>query len=343
MSAAPPIRFVVPKGDTWRDLMTDDPPPPVEAIADRFIDAIDVWVVQTCTQLRSRGFDARLAETFAPGVINVTSYDALSPKRRTWDFFIVCAQHDRPRPELCDVRIVQNMAQIQDDTDHYIPHWPQPGLKPRDPARGDRIENLTYKGLRTNLSAPFRDEHFLHQLDALGMTLATSDRERGERHDGKGATIDWTDYREADLVLAVRQMPEAQLDTKPPTKLINAWLAGTPAILGVESAYRQLRESDLDYIEVASPDDVIDAITRLRRDPTRYRAMIEHGRQRAASFGADATAHRWDELLTGPVRTSYEQWCRGTSLVRAPRFAARAVRHVLNARRRLRDLQAASR
>ena len=38
---------------------------------------------------------------------------------------------------------------------------------------------------------------------------------------------------------------------KPPSKLFNSWLAGVPAVLGHESAYRAERRSDLDYIEVS--------------------------------------------------------------------------------------------
>ena len=34
----------------------------------------------------------------------------------------------------------------------FIPHWPQPNLIPRDPARGDRFETLAYFGDSQNLA-----------------------------------------------------------------------------------------------------------------------------------------------------------------------------------------------
>ena len=45
-----------------------------------------------------------------------------------------------------------------------------------------------------------------------------------------------------------------------PSKLINAWLAGCPGILGPESAFQQLRESELDYIEARTVDDIVNAV-----------------------------------------------------------------------------------
>jgi len=303
------VRFVVPGGARWRDLMGADDPPDPDALATRFINAEDVWVVQTFVQLRRRGLAVELAETFDPRTINVASYVGLKPKLPLWRSFILACQHDRARPALCDARVVQNRANVRGPEDHYIPHWPQPGLTPRDPARGDAVRTLTFKGAFDNLAPAYRSDAFLSELRALGVRLVTSDREDKLSRENASGAIDWTDYREADLVLAVREMSPAKLDTKPPTKLINAWLAGTPALLSRESAYEQLRESDLDYIEVASPREAIAAVRRLQDEPGRYRAMIERGLARGREFDADATARRRRDPPPGPTARPRRRRC----------------------------------
>ena len=287
--------------------------------------------MQTYLRVARAGVDAGLADRFDPGAINVTSFAGLSLRPKLWKHFVVCAQHDRPRPARCHARVVQNKAGVKTEHDHYMPHWPQPGLKPRDPGRGDRIRTLCFKGALTNLGPAYRDPAFLRALEGLGVALDTSDRADKLARDA----VDWTDYREADLVLAVRDQPPAKLDTKPPTKLINAWLAGTPALLGPESAYRQLRDSDLDYIEVRSPEDALEAVRALQADPARYRAMIEHGARRGAEFNAEATTRRWTDLLTGPIAEQHAAWRAAGPLARAarrPGHLAAGLRHALNVR-----------
>ncbi len=325
------VHFVLPARHAWDDLLDNAPPPDPDAVAKRFINAVDVWVVQTYLHLRAAGKTATISTGFQPDAINVTSYAGLRPGLPLWKCFVVCAQHDRPRPALCHARVVQNKAGVQGAEDHYIPHWPQPGLQPRDPGRADAIRTLTFKGALDNLSPPYRDQAFLDELEKLGVTLETSDRADKL---ARGA-VDWTDYREADLVLAVREAPKAKLDTKPPTKLINAWLAGTPALLGPESAYEQLRESELDYLEVRSPEDVIRAVESLRREPERYRAMIEHGARRGQGFNAEATTRRWTELLEGPIAEAFVRWRSASAPAKMLRLAGHpfvVARHAMQAR-----------
>src|SRR5436309_1927650 len=84
---------------------------------------------------------------------------------------------------------------------------------------------------------------------------------------------------DAVLVLAVR--PEGRSTNKPASKLVNAWLAGVPALLGPEIAYRELRRSELDYCEVSSLAEAQAAVDRLLGDPGLYNAMVENGRARA--------------------------------------------------------------
>ena len=109
--------------------------------------------------------------------------------------------------------------------------------------------------------------------------------------------IDWPDFREADLILAVRPGGRHRATNKPASKLVNAWLAGVPALLGPEVAYRDLRRSELDYFEVASVGEALAAVDRLLGDPDLYSAMVENGRARSVDFTAEAIVPRWGKLL----------------------------------------------
>jgi hypothetical protein len=117
---------------------------------------------------------------------------------------------------------------------------------------------------------------------------------------GRDTTVDalrWSDFHDVDLVLAVRPADPRGHTGKPAAKLYNAWLAGVPALLGAEPAYRELRTSDLDYFEVDSVGPALAAIDRLRTEPALYREMVAHGRARAQAFTAEAILPLWVDLL----------------------------------------------
>ena len=194
-----------------------------------------------------------------------------------------------------DFEIVQNLATDDGRRRHFVPHWSQPGLLPRDPQRGDRLETVAFKGNLENLNPPFRTAAWHDLLRARGITFDCDavpfSPERAARE-----ALQWTDYRSVDAILAVRP-PRIDLRGKPAAKLYNAWLAGAPALLGREPAYREIRRSPLDYLEVDSVEEARQAIDRLRDEPGLYRAMVENGHRRGADYAPAATLAAWRELL----------------------------------------------
>src|SRR2546423_6272833 len=101
------------------------------------------------------------------------------------NYYVVATQSDSPRPEICHHRVVQNpFGVVTPATDHFIPHWPQPGLLKRDASRGERIEHLCFKGARSNLYPGFRSSEFLAQLKDIGVELLYDIKE--ERADDGG-------------------------------------------------------------------------------------------------------------------------------------------------------------
>jgi len=263
------------------------------------------WIVQTYLQLKCRGLDVRLVSHFVPGAICVVSREELMKRRLMqslpFQSYLVVCQQDRPRPFICQHRIVQNRLNVLTDRDHYMLHWSQPDLQVRDPQRGAHIKNLVFKGRWYYLPDAYKNDEFITQLNEIGIQFKTTP-------DYQVDLREWTDYTEADVLLAVRQKADLYLESKPPTKLINAWMAGCPALLGPEPAYQELRQSELDYIEVNSPAEVIQALQRLQAEPKLYRAMIENGWQRSQPFVPDQLATQWRDLLAGPIAKGYEQW-----------------------------------
>ena len=57
-----------------------------------------------------------------------------------------------------------------------MPHWPQPGLLPRLKERGNRIENMVFKGRKLNLYHEFRSPEFRASLASLGVSLTIDDK-----------------------------------------------------------------------------------------------------------------------------------------------------------------------
>jgi hypothetical protein len=78
--------------------------------------------------------------------------------------YVVGVQYDCPRPEICEQRVVLNELVVQDNTDHFMQHWPHPTLKPRNRSRGTKVETMVFKGSILNLAYPFQDPSFSAQL-----------------------------------------------------------------------------------------------------------------------------------------------------------------------------------
>lgn len=192
---------------------------------------------------------------------------------------------------------------------HYIPHWPEPGLKPRLPS--PRFANITFLGFISQFASELGDPDWGTTLRTLGLnwvprieSFQYNDPAHYRIGDGS-----WSDLSDIDSVVAVRQFtPYPTFDHKPPSKLINCWLAGIPAILGAESAYRSLYRTELDYIEVHSKEEVVEALVRLKGNPDLRSAVVENGLKRSREFCAGAVAERWIHFLEDVAIPTYYSW-----------------------------------
>jgi hypothetical protein len=259
-----------------------------------------VWILQTYLRLAAAGHPVDLSDR--PLESGIVVYHAKHAEWLLRDWYrwtgsiLVGVRADHSESHLADFEVLQNRVWEDATRRFFVPMWPQPALVPRDPARGERVERVAFKGFKASLHPDFAGPGLAAALRARGIEFVQDAVDyRGPATDTRG--VQWRDYREIDAVLARRRDDAVGNTGKPAAKLYNAWRAGVPALLGPEPAYRELCHHTLDYIEVASVEEAVAAIDRLRQEPALYRAMVEHGRQRAREFSPEAVLEMWVDLL----------------------------------------------
>ncbi len=268
------------------------------------------WTLQTYLYLNDHGFPCQLIETMPDKGIVVTHRDYLEdsfqPGRK---LLLVCLRADVDRHPYAQIHVVQNPHQaipkrsMELWESHFIPHWPQPAIIPRDPDRGDTFENVTFLGNEINLVPEFREQTWYDQLQALGLKF----QKKLNHHE-------WHDYSTTDVILAIRSMGvDNEWQGKPASKLYSAWHSGVPAILGYESAFRAERKSELDYLEATSLEEVISALSRLRDNPQLRHQMTKNGWMRAEQTQPDVMVKKWQDFLTTIAVPAYRDWCAMTN------------------------------
>jgi hypothetical protein len=119
----------------------------------------------------------------------------------------------------------------------------------------------------------------------------------------------WNDMSAVDVLLAVRSFDGQTYDKKPPSKLINGWLAGVPVIAGGDSAYSQIGTPQRDYIVVDNERETIAAIKNLKENRQRYEELVSSGREKAKLFSRAHVADAW-QMTLGELDRRYDSWRR---------------------------------
>ncbi len=279
---------------------------------------IYAWTLQTYLRLKEAGFDCELSQQIPDeGIVlfhsHVLQGASLKPGPRQ---LFVCLKAEAPSHVYAQLHVVQNPVEAA-YCRVFMPHWPQPGLLPRDAQREDRFETVAFVGHPNSLDPEFQSPIWQERLAQLGLQWRPVCH--GE-NDDENLDNRWHDYREIDVIVAVRSFdPRMHWQTqnfcnKPATKLYNAWLAGVPAILGCDSAYWAERQSSLDYLEVKSFSQVLEQLARLRDDANLRQAMVAHGYQRAQAYTPQAITQRWVSFLNSVAVPAYEYWCQQPEL-----------------------------
>ncbi len=300
-----PVHFVCPNDKLWLELQGGEfPAMSVERLTECSGGILNSWIVRTYYQLGRAGAPVTTSSRPRRDAINIVSVSAFGRRDRLMDAFIVIPRGDFHKPKLANFVIEQNRLENETDTSASIPHWPQPGIIKRDPSRGCRIEKISFKGRTHNLDEEFRSQAFIDALSKLDIKLEL------DSFEGIWSPHSWNDYYECDAVLAVRNIRGSTAKSKPASKLVNAWLANVVPLLGPEPAYQELRRSSLDYIEIYSAKDAIEALKYLKDNPTVFSKIIENGDQRSHEFTEEKITRIWIDALNGPVSEAFERWKR---------------------------------
>jgi hypothetical protein len=257
------------------------------------------WTVQTFQWLHESGLNCQLTNQLPTEGILVAHRKSLPrnfvppPK-----VLFVCLRADATFHPFAHLHIVLTQRAVSRwYPSAYMPHWPQPGLIPRDPARGDRWENAAFFGDHACIAREMQSDQWTSTLRELKLNWQHVPPEK------------WHDFSEVDVVVAIRDfVGKHHYANKPATKLFNAWHAGVPAVLGRESAYREQRQNDLDYLEAATLADLLAALRCLRDHPDLRRSMVAHGRQRARETDPAVIVARWRDFFATVATPAYEKW-----------------------------------
>lgn len=201
------------------------------------------------------------------------------------------------RPFISDIEILHNGKYANGIDSFFIPNWPQPGIIPRNPSRGNNIINIVFKGGLGSLDSQFTSSEWYEQLSRrnINFIMHTEKTKSSE-------VPEWHNYEDNDLVLAVRPQFDGGLRSdKPAVKLINSWHAGCPSLLGKEYAFREIRKSEHDYIEVTNVKEAIAAIDQLNKYPHKYEMMIHNCKKRAAEYSYENIGNLWIDLLYNKI------------------------------------------
>ena len=339
----PPIYFYLPSYNQFERDLPRSPETSWEWMFERgkpeynLSDGEYAWSLQTFLQLQARSFPCQITATMPEKGIVITHRINLPLNFKPGpELLLICLQADKAPHPFAQLSVVLTHQALHTQYSflgdihapklrskssqplegyYFMRHWPIPGLIPRNPARGDRFENVVFLGVGRSLAPELKTDFWKQSIKELGLNW--SFRGPGKRGEG------WKDFGDIDVVFAVRRFEcFDNFAWKPATKLFNAWHAGVPAILGWESAYQAERKSDLDYLEVKTVEEALAALKRLRDDVPFRTSIVENGRQRAHETQPEILAQQWIEFLTEVAVPAYDRWC-SNSVLHQKRFFLR--------------------
>ncbi len=298
-----PLHFVCPDHLIWAELagLPRGGRISEERLSELSKRPVECWILRSYHELRAFGDEVSVGPHTRRGAVNIAHVFDFGRKMRLNLDFLVLTQGDGYRSALANFNIRQNGLEANSSAQDWVPHWLQPGIKPRKTERGNTLRSVAYRGHPANLVDDISGADFASTLAKRGVTF---DSGIGP----EGVDSAWNDYTEVDALVAVRNATVEDLHNKPASKLVNAWAAGVPAILGPEPAYQELRRSQLDFIEVSNAREAIAAIDWLKANPDKYQSMVRNGLERVRDFSTEKLALRWVKMLDGPIARAFSAW-----------------------------------
>jgi hypothetical protein len=264
-----------------------------------------IWTWLTYTRVKQAGVECELTDTFPRQGIVVSAACSVPLMLRTPPQVChVCAVADAPPRFYPQIQVLQNVEQLRQYSSSFaipslqhIPHWAQPDLVPREQGRGETFVNIGFVGAKNQMAPELISAAANERFAELGLRWMAVHK-------------DFNDYSKIDCLVGIRSFDGRSYDFKPASKLVNAWLAGVPAVLGPESAFRAAGKPGEDYLEAASLDDLFTALRTLKQKPTLRAKLVSSGREKMKSYSDEAITKKWVDLLTIHAPAVHTRWCR---------------------------------
>lgn len=263
-------------------------------------------ILQTYWELKDRDYPCVLTDSVPKEGIVIFHNDSynpcIKPGRR---LLLIYVRADKPPIPNSQLNVVPNKFLERNEKtyglwkNYYIPHWLQPNLIPRDKSRGNRFKNIAYIGTRGNLCKELKNKIFEDTLKSLGLHFYIIPLEK------------WNDFSNIDAILSVRffkGFSSKYIINKTPQKLFNAWAGHVPAILDSDKCYKEERKSKLDYIQVETFQETIEAIKLLQKNPELRRLMSENGKIRSQELSSEKICDKWQLFLNEIAIPEYYIW-----------------------------------
>lgn len=288
-----------------------------------------IWEWATHFHLKNAGRDVRLTDQMPnEGIVQVSACIYPLLQKPPADVLLIDTLADSPPRFYSHVHVSQNPCQHKDFHSilrfpiwRHINIWPQPGIVPRNPVRGERFEQIGFFGHYDQLEPSLISDEFKKQMRARGLTLKVIDR-------------DFTDYSDIDAVIAIRDFTGNPQLHKPSSKLINGWTGGVPVLCTNETAFTAIRQSSLDFIEVNSADELLAGFDKLKANPELVKQMVANGRQRVQNFSQEKILNDWEKLLFDDAQQYYKEWRKKSKLEKqaffTDAFVSRSFRSAKN-------------
>ena len=253
------------------------------------------WLLQAYLILKNySSLNISCSNRFEEDCINLIHSDDLIRLKGTAKNFIVCVKGDFPRRKWAHYHIVQNKNELAQNCS-YIPLWVQPGLVKRNSERKG-ITTVAYAGQTWNGNLAGSPEAWTKLFQPHGIEFVNLPT--GACHD----------LSNIDALIGIRSFDTNPYNSKPPSKLINAWHAHIPFIGGHDSAFKQVGEPGEDYLLTKTQDEVLQAVLTLRDQPELYQTLVNNGAVKCKNYSHEKIVKEWEQTLEGPVLERYHKW-----------------------------------
>lgn len=273
------------------------------------------WCLQAYLILSERkNVDVLCSNRLREDCINIIHSAQLLAAKGKPSHFIVCVRADFPKRIWAHYHLVQNKNQLSSNTS-LIPLWLQPGLIKRNRNRNG-VGRIAYAGQTFNGNLAGTVDTWKKLFEPYNLDFVSL------------PSGDCSDLSSIDILIGIRSFDSRAYNTKPPSKLINAWHADIPFIGGNDSAFKQVGVPMEDYLIAQSPQEVVDAVLLLRDNPDLYSKLVHNGEVKATKYTTATIAEAWENILSGSVLKRYEKW-KSRPLFEKALFTARLNQGVL--------------